>query len=106
MDNEHIEPEFPKSNTPRQIKINYSITGEVTINDLGDEYVQFKDKEQQDRYDRKHFISWFENRIKTKGLEHFDFNISMKSKDMDEEMWNEVTNTKPKDENEVEEPPF
>ena len=30
----------------------------------------------------------------------------MKSKDMDEEMWNEVTNTKPKDENEVEEPPF
>ena len=37
MDNEHIEPEFPKSNTPRQIKINYSITGEVIINDLGDE---------------------------------------------------------------------
>ncbi len=106
MSNENIEPEFPKSNTARQVKINYSITGEVVINDMGDEYVEFKDKDQQERYDTKHFIKWFENRIKTKGLEHFDYAISIKSRDMDEEMWNEVTNTKPKDDNEVEEPPF
>ena len=68
--------------------------------------VSFKDKDQQDRYDKAHFISWLKNRVATKGLEGLDFNISIKSKDMDEEMWNEVTNTKPKDPNEKEEAPF
>jgi hypothetical protein len=106
FDIEDNEPEFPKSNTPRQIRVTYSITGEMFINDMGDEYVQFKNKEEQDKYDRQRFISWFERSIKTKGLEGFDFNISMKSKDMDEEMWNEVTNTKPKDPNEKQEAPF
>ena len=103
---DYIEPEFPKSNTARRIRMTYSICGEVEINDMGDEYVSFRNKDEQDRHDKAHFISWFKNRVKTKGLEGLDFNISIKSKDMDEEMWNEVTNTKPKDGNEAEEPPF
>ena len=106
LDKDYIEPEFPKSNVARRIRMTYSICGEVEINDMGDEYVSFKDKDQQDRYDKAHFISWFKNRVATKGLEGLDFNIYIKSKDMDEEMWNEVTNTKPKDPNEKEEAPF
>ena len=103
---DYIEPEFPKSNTARRIRMTYSICGEVEINDMGDEYVSFRNKDEQDRHDKAHFISWFKNRVKTKGLEGLDFNISIKSKDIDEEMWNEVTNTKPKDPNEKEEAPF
>ena len=106
MSDEYNEPEFPKSNTPRKVKITYSITGELEINDMGDEYVSFKDKDQQDRYDSKHFIKWFENKIKTKGLEDMDYNIAIRSKDMDDDMWNEVTNTKPKNNYEDEEKPF
>jgi len=104
VDEDYIEPEFPKSNTARRVRITYSICGEVEFNDMGDEYVEFRDKEGQDRHDKAHFISWFKNRVNTKGIEDLDFNISIKSKDMDEEMWNQVTNTEPKEGNN--EPPF
>ena len=83
LDKDYIEPEFPKSNVPRRIRMTYSICGEVEINDMGDEYVSFRNKDEQDRHDKAHFISWFKNRVKTKGLEGLDFNISIKSKDMD-----------------------
>jgi len=106
VDKDYIEPEFPKSNTPRRVRMNYSICGEVEINDMGDEYVEFRDKEGQDRHDKAFSISWFKNRVQTKGLEGLDFNISIKSIDMDDEMWNEVTNTRPKNKDEVEEKPF
>ena len=84
VDEDYIEPEFPKSNTARRVRITYSICGEVEFNDMGDEYVEFRDKEGQDRHDKAHFISWFKHRVNTKGLEDLDFNISIKSKDMDE----------------------
>ena len=106
VDKDYVEPEFPKSNTPRKVRMTYSICGELELNDMGDEYVIFENKEQQDRHDKAFFISWFKNRIQTKGIEDLDFNISIKSKDMDDEMWNEVTNTKPRDPNEEEEKPF
>ena len=62
VDEDYIEPEFPKSNTARRVRITYSICGEVEFNDMGDEYVEFRDKEGQDRHDKAHFISWFKNR--------------------------------------------
>ena len=102
-----IEPEFPKDHIPRKVKITYSICGEVEINDMGgDNYVTFRNKEEQDGYDKAHFISWFRNRVKTKGLKGLDFNISIKSKDIDDEMFNEVTNTPHKNEDVLDEPPF
>jgi len=106
MSNEYNEPEFPKSNTPRKVKITYSITGEVEIRDMGDEYVSFDDKDQQDSHDTRHFIKWFQNKIKTRGLKDMDYNIVIRSKDMDDDMFNEVTNTKSRDNYKDGEKPF
>ena len=85
MSDEEKELEFPKSNTPRKVKITYSITGELEINDMGDEYVSFKDKDQQDRYDKQMFIKFIEGKMAAQGLEGFDYNISIKSRDLTDE---------------------
>lgn len=79
------EQEYPKSNTQRRVKVTYSITGEVEMTDMGDEYVNFKDQDQQDRYDKQMFIKFIEGKMAAQGLEGFDYNISIKSRDLTDE---------------------
>lgn len=69
----------------RIIKVSFSITGEFEIHDHGDEYITFRNGEEMKRYDKKHSIKVIEKAIERDGIEHWDVNISTKSRDMVED---------------------
>jgi len=66
----------------RDVKVNFSITGDFVIQDAGDDYINFRNKSEMKKFDRNSSIKVIEKLIERYGIEHFDVNIATRSRDV------------------------